>query len=123
TALTPFDMGTFGSRSTPYMSPQLRRAASAARDLLLEQAAAKWNTSPDKLVASNGKISNPATGATLTYAQLAQGKTLAHDMPDADPITPPTEWTIAGKPTPKIHARAFVTGQHQYTPDLRPPNL
>jgi isoquinoline 1-oxidoreductase len=35
TALTPFDMGTFGSRSTPYMSPQLRRAASAARDLLL----------------------------------------------------------------------------------------
>src|SRR5438477_9128390 len=93
TALTPFDMGTFGSRSTPYMSPQLRRAASAARDLLLEQAAAKWNTSADKLVVSDGKISNPATGATLTYAQLAQGKTLAHDLPDADPITPPTEWT------------------------------
>jgi len=123
TALTPFDMGTFGSRSTPYMSPQLRRAASAARDLLLAQAATEWKTSADKLIASQGKISNPASGATLTYAQLAQGQTLAHDLPDADPITPPAEWTVAGKSAPKLNARAFVTGQHQYTPDLRPAGL
>src|SRR6266481_3289940 len=123
TALTPFDMGTFGSRSTPYMSPQLRRAASAARDLLLAQAAEKWNTTPDKLKANDGKITNPASDATLTYAQLAQGKTLTRDVPDADPITPPNEWTVAGKSAPKIDARAFVTGQHQYTPDLRPANL
>jgi isoquinoline 1-oxidoreductase len=122
TALTPFDMGTFGSRSTPYMSPQLRRAASAARDLLLEQAAAEWKTTPDKLTANDGKITNPASGATLTYAQLAQGKTLAHDLPDADPITPPEQWTVAGKSAPKVDARAFVTGHHQYTPDLRPTN-
>ncbi len=123
TALTPFDMGTFGSRSTPYMSPQLRRAASAARDLLLEQAATEWKTAPDKLTARDGKITNPASGAILTYAQLAQGKTLAHDLPDADPITPPEQWTVAGKSAPKLDARAFVTGQHQYTPDLRPPNV
>src|SRR6266851_1852792 len=123
TALTPFDMGTFGSRSTPYMSPQLRRAASAARDLLLSQAATEWKTTPDKLTASDGKITNPASGATLTYAQLAQGKTLARDMPDSDPITPPEQWTVAGKSAPKVDARAFVTGQHQYTPDLRPANV
>ena len=123
TALTPFDMGTFGSRSTPYMSPQLRRVASAARDLLLEQASAEWKTPADKLVANDGKITNPASGATLTYAQLAQGKTLAREIPDADPLTPPDQWTIAGKPVPKVDARAFVTGQHQYTPDLRPANL
>jgi isoquinoline 1-oxidoreductase len=123
TALTPFDMGTFGSRSTPYMSPQLRRAASAARDLLLAQAATEWKTTPDKLTAGDGKITNSASGATLTYGQLAQGKTLARDLPDADPITPPTEWTVAGKSAPKIDARTFVTGQHQYTPDLRPANL
>jgi isoquinoline 1-oxidoreductase len=122
TALTPFDMGTFGSRSTPYMSPQLRRAASAARDLLLAQAATEWKTTPDKLTARDGKITNPASGATLTYAQLAQGKTLTRDMPDADPITPPEQWTVAGKSAPKVDARAFVTGHHQYTPDLRPTN-
>jgi isoquinoline 1-oxidoreductase len=123
TELTPFDLGTFGSRSTPYMSPQLRRAASAVRDLLLAQAAAEWKTTPDKLTAKDGKITNTASGATLTYAQLAQGKALAHDMPDADPVTPPEQWTVAGKSTPKVDARKFVTGQHQYTPDLRPTNV
>jgi nicotinate dehydrogenase subunit B len=123
TALTPFDMGTFGSRTTPYMSPQLRRVASAARDLLLEQAATEWKTTADKLVASDAKITNPASGAALSYARLAQGKALAREIPDADPVTPPEQWTIAGKPAAKVDARAFVTGQHQYTTDLRPAGL
>ncbi len=123
TAVTPYDMGTFGSRSTPYMSPQLRRAASAARDLLVEQAAAEWKIAPEKLSAADGKVTNPDTGATLTYAQLAKSRTLAHDMPEADPITPPDKWTIAGMSAPKLDARKFVTGQHQYTADLRPAGL
>jgi isoquinoline 1-oxidoreductase len=36
TALTPFDAGTFGSRTTPVMAPQLRLAAATAREALLE---------------------------------------------------------------------------------------
>src|SRR5437016_5342973 len=35
----PYDMGTFGSRTTPTMGPQLRRAAAKAREALLETAA------------------------------------------------------------------------------------
>src|SRR5215467_15197668 len=35
TSLTPFDAGTFGSRTTPTMTPQFRRVAEAARDLLI----------------------------------------------------------------------------------------
>ena len=31
TDLTPYDRGTFGSRTTPTMAPQLRKAAAAAR--------------------------------------------------------------------------------------------
>ena len=44
TALTPYDMGTFGSRTTPTMAPQLRRVANAARDLLVQEAAKEWGT-------------------------------------------------------------------------------
>src|SRR5262249_43573065 len=33
------------------------------------------------------------------------------------------KWTVAGTSAPKIDARAFVTGQHQYTTDLRPAGL
>src|SRR6516225_5821725 len=123
TELTPFDMGTFGSRTTPTMVPQLRRVAAAARDLLVEVAAREWNVPAQSLKAAGAKVTDPASGKSLTYAELARGKTLAQLLPDADPITPPNEWTIAGLPLPKVEARDFVTGKHQFTPDVRPERL
>jgi nicotinate dehydrogenase subunit B len=123
TALVPYDMGTFGSRTTPTMAPQLRRVANAARDLLMQEAAKEWGVSMDRLIARDAKISDPGSGRSITYAKLATGKLLAKDLPDADPITPAPDWTIAGKPIPKVDARDFVTGRHQYTTDLRPTGL
>src|SRR3989442_13906434 len=38
TALTPFDAGTFGSRTTPIMGHQLRNAAATPCELLFEKA-------------------------------------------------------------------------------------
>jgi CO/xanthine dehydrogenase Mo-binding subunit len=123
TARTPFDLGTFGSRTTPTMGPQLRRAAAAARQLLIEAAAREWNVPAERLVAAEAKVTDPASGRSLAYAELARGKTLAQEIPEEDPITPATRWTVAGKPVPKVDGRAFVTGRHQYTPDLRPPGM
>ena len=123
TQLTPFDMGTFGSRSTPTMGPQLRRVAAAARDLLVQTAAKEWSTAPEKLLAANAKITDQASGRSTTYADVARGKTLAQRIPDEDPVTPPSAWMIAGKSLPKVDGRAFVTGRHQYTSDLRPAGL
>src|SRR2546427_6940235 len=123
TALTPFDAGTFGSRTTPTMTPQFRRVAAAARDLLIGVAAKEWNVAPEGLIAADAKVSDPASGRSLGYAELARGKTLARTLPAEDPITPASQWTIAGKPIPKVNGRAFVTGRHQYTPDLRPDGL
>jgi nicotinate dehydrogenase subunit B len=123
TALTPFDMGTFGSRSTPYMTPQLRSAAWAARELLVAEASKEWSVPATGLVAGNAKVTDPASGRSLSYAALATGKTLAQNIPDADPVTPVAEWTVAGKALPKVDGRAFVTGRHQYTTDLRPAGL
>src|SRR5204862_7385752 len=123
TALTPFDAGTFGSRTTPTITPQLRRVAAAARDLLVGVAAKEWNVAPAGLVAADAKVTDPTARPSLKYAALARGKTLAQKLPAEDPITPATQWTIAGKAIPKVDARAFVTGKHQYTTDLRPAGL
>jgi nicotinate dehydrogenase subunit B len=119
TALTPFDAGTFGSRTTPTMTPQFRRVAEAARNLLIGVAAKEWNVAPEGLVAADAKVTDPASKRSLTYAELARGKTLAQNLPAEDPITPATEWKIAGKALPKVDGRAFVTGSHQYTSDIR----
>ncbi|HET7099850.1 MAG TPA: molybdopterin cofactor-binding domain-containing protein, partial [Terriglobia bacterium] len=77
TELTPFDMGTFGSRTTPTMNKQLRRVASVARDVLVGLAAKRWKVPSSLLVATDGKILQPNTTRSASYAELAQGQTLA----------------------------------------------
>ncbi len=123
TALVPFDAGTFGSRTTPTMTPQLRRVAAAARDLLVGVAAKEWNVAPETLVAADAKVTDPASGRSLPYLNLARGQALAQSLPAEDPVTPAAQWTIAGTSIPKVNARSFVTGRHQYTPDMLLPGM
>ena len=65
TQLTPFDMGTFGSRTTPTMSPQLRKVAAAARDLLIGLAAAEWQIDRKRLIGADGRVTDPESKRTL----------------------------------------------------------
>src|SRR5258708_7401936 len=123
TALTPFDAGTFGSRTTPTITPQLRKVAAAARDLLVAKAAKQWNVPAEKLVAGDGKVSDPTSGKSLRYAELAREDIGAQKPPAEDPIKPASQWTVAGKPVPKVNAREFVTGGHRYSTDLRPEGM
>jgi len=123
TALTPFDAGTFGSRTTATITPQLRKVAAAARDLLVAKAAKQWNVAGEKLVAGDGKVTEPATGKSLRYAELAREDIGAQKPPAEDPVKPASQWTVAGKPVPKVDAREFVTGGHLYTTDLRPEGM
>jgi nicotinate dehydrogenase subunit B len=123
TDLTPFDLGTFGSRTTPTMNLQLRRVASAARDLMVEMAAKRWNVEATKLVAQDGKVSDPASGRSVEYAELVRGQALAKAIVEQDPLRPASEWTVAGMPVTKISALDFVTGRHQYPSDIRRPEM
>lgn len=123
TQRTPFDMGTFGSRSTPQMGTQLRRVSYAAREVLIQLAAKRWNADSKTLVAENGMVKDPSRKRSITYGALAQGQLLAEEIPADDPVTPASEWTIAGKPIRKINARDFVTGRHKYPADMRLPGM
>ncbi|MGA3027111.1 MAG: molybdopterin cofactor-binding domain-containing protein [Bryobacteraceae bacterium] len=119
---TPFDMGTFGSMSTPRMAPQLRRAGAAARQLLQELAGKQWETKPDALVVGDGKVTDPATGRSLGFGQLTRGQNLVETI-GAPAVTPATEWKIAGQPLAKTNGRDIVTGKHEYPSDIRRPGM
>jgi nicotinate dehydrogenase subunit B len=123
TALTPFDAGTFGSRTTPTMTPQFRRVAAAARGILIASAAKEWSVVPEGLVAADGKVSDPASGRSLKYSELAEGKALVQTIPTSARTTSAAQWKVAGHAIPKVDARAFVTGSHQYTVDMRLPGM
>jgi isoquinoline 1-oxidoreductase len=123
TELTPYDMGTFGSRSTPQMGLQLRRVGASARELLIGLAAEKWNVDRARLVAEHGRVVDPQSKRSLGYGELTAGRKLTETIRDDVAPKPATQWTIAGTSLPRIGARDIVTGRHQYTSDMRLPGM
>lgn len=123
TDLTPYDMGTFGSRTTPTMAPQLRKAAATAREALLDLAAQQMKTDRPSLIAEDGKVTNPSTKQSLTYSQLTRSQKLVKQISDDVPTTPPDQWKVTGKSTAKVDGRDFVTGKHNYTSDIKRPGM
>jgi isoquinoline 1-oxidoreductase len=119
TDLTPFDAGTFGSRTTPAMAPQLRRAAAAARETLIALAAEQWKVEPTTVRIVNARFVNHDATKSLTLAEVAKGQKLVKTIPANIATTPANEWTIAGTSVPKVDGRDFVTGKHQYTSDIK----
>jgi CO/xanthine dehydrogenase Mo-binding subunit len=123
TEKVPFDMGTFGSRSTPTMGLQLRRAAATAKDILVDLAAKKWGVERAGLVAEDARVRDPRSGRTASYAELATGQQFSQTIPEEDPLIAPAKWTIAGKSIEKVVGRDFVTGQHRYPSDIALPGM
>jgi len=119
TDLTPFDMGTFGSLTTPRMAPQLRKAAAAARETLIALAAEQWKVEPEAVRIENARFVNHDASKSLTLAEVAKGQKLVKTIPPDVAITPVSKWTVAGTSVPKVDGRDFVTGKHQYTTDIR----
>ena len=122
TAKTPFDMGTFGSRTTPTMNLQLRRVSAAAREVLAERAAARWNAARDAVTVADGRVHGPG-GRSAGFGELMAGAALVATIDEQTATRPAKDWTIAGTALPKINGRDFVTGKHQYTSDLTSPGM
>ena len=118
---TPFDFGTVGSQSTPVMVPQLRRAGAAARQALIEIAAAKWGVPASSLRAANGTVTDGKQSAS--YGELAKDQQIYKRVAPPAELKPASEWTVMGKSTPKINGRDIVTGRHKYASDMKLPGM
>jgi nicotinate dehydrogenase subunit B len=126
TARTPYDMGTFGSLTTPVMADRLHRVAASARELFKERAARRWGIPRSETVVANGIVIHPPTGRSLSYSELAEepdGGRIDEPWSEDAPVTPPEAWSVAGKPARRVDGRDFVTGRHKYTWDLTRPGM
>ena len=124
TQLTPFDMGTFGSRTTPDMSRRLRRAAAAAREALIDVAAEIWKTDRSLLSAANGAITNSRTKESL---ELRQARPRGASSPRSSPTMRRPARRKTGR-SPAIRRRKSMAvrsspGKHQYASDIRLPGM
>jgi nicotinate dehydrogenase subunit B len=123
TQLTPFDMGTFGSRTTPTMNLQLRKVAAAAREMLIGMAAAQWQADRQQLIAEGGKITDARNKRSLEYAALLKGQQLTQTVTAETPLIPAANWKVAGQSAHKVDGRDFVTGKHRYPSDQKLPDM
>ena len=125
TELTPNDGGTAGSGTTPRTVPQVRRAAAAARGLLLAAAGRQFGVDAARLEVRDGAVQY--AGKTYGYADLARSPELAAAyksvLPEGTAVTPAKDWQVLGKPQVRLDARDLVTGAHRFPSDIVRPGM
>jgi len=127
TRAVPDDGITAGSGSTPRTMPAVRQGAAAARQLLIDYAAKKWNVEARDCDVHDGKAIHAASKRSLAYADLAKDdealKAFDQPIPSNVTVTSVKEWKVLGTPTPHPNGLDIVTGSHKYPSDISRPNM
>jgi len=118
TDVSPFDIGTFGSRSMPYAAPPLRAAAAGARVLLREAAAQRFGLPAADLTTADGLVAGPDGGPAIGYGELLTGVRRVERVPADVPVTEPGTWHAAGRPARAVGGADVVTGAKRFPADL-----
>ena len=123
TELTPYDRGTFGSRSIPYMGPQLRKAAATAREALIDMAAKEFKSDRESLFIRDGEVRSVKSKQSINIGQLTRGKEIVKAVDENVRVTPPEKWRVAGTSVSKVNGESFLTGKHRFTSDMKLPGM
>jgi len=135
TALCPWDMGTFGSRSTKFFGPLLREAAAEAKAVLIQLAAEHLRLPQERLEVKEGVVRDKNDPENkISYAQLAKGKKISRPLAEGvgersehleqkPPLKSASIFTISGKSIGRTDALEKVTGEAKYAGDIRLPEM
>ncbi len=124
TDLCPYDQGTWGSMTTPFFGPVLRKAATEGRLALLELAAVALAVPVADLATESGSVYvRRQPSQRITYAQLTKGQRIERRVSSQVDLKDIREFKVAGKPMARIDARDKVTGKARYAGDVRIPGM
>ncbi|AWL00077.1 xanthine dehydrogenase family protein molybdopterin-binding subunit [Stutzerimonas stutzeri] len=112
---------TGGSTSIRSNWEPLRQAGAAARLLLIQAAAQRWQLGADQLRAENGRVLGP-DGQSLGYGELVEDAAKL-PVPEDIPLKPADQYRLIGKPTRRLDTPAKVDGTARFTIDLAVPGM
>ncbi len=113
---------TGGSNSVRGQFAAMRRLGAAARAVLVQAAASRWQVSPAECTARDGVITHAATGRRLGFGEVAQEASRL--APPSEPaLKPRAEWRVIGRPVRRAEVPAKIDGKAVYGTDLRLPGL
>jgi len=123
TDLCPYDMGTFGSMTTPLLVPVVRRAGAEARAVLLAMAAERLGAPVERLRVKNGVVADPSrAGASVSYGALVEGRRMERHLANV-PVKPVTAFQVIGRSPRRKDALDKITGKARYAGDQLPAGL
>jgi isoquinoline 1-oxidoreductase subunit beta len=116
------NFSTGGSRGIRESHEYVRMGGATAREMLIAAAAAEWGVPPGECVATQGVVTHAASSQATTFGRLAAAA--AQITPPADvKLKDPKDWTIAGKPLPRLDTADKLNGAQVYGADLKLPNM
>jgi isoquinoline 1-oxidoreductase beta subunit len=116
------DMNTGGSDSIESSWLPLRRAAAAARTMLVAAAAKSWKVDVETCRAEVGTVLHVPTGRRLSYGRLASAAA-REVVPKEPPLKDPKEFRIVGTPVLRVDGPNIVSGRATYGLDARVPGM
>lgn len=113
---------TGGSRGIRDSHQYVREGGAVARELLIAAAAQTWNVPPAECTADNSLINHLPSGKSTTFGSVAR---LAATLKAPTEVTlkDPADWTIVGKPMPRLDTADKVTGALRYGADVKLPGM
>ncbi len=121
TLLTPDQGPTYGSLSIQNGGTQIRQAAATAREALLAQGAEKLRVSRTEVSAKEGRV--VANDASVAYADLVGGKKLSLKLDPKARLKDSSNYSIVGRPVPRLDIPDKVTGRFLYMQDFKLPGM
>jgi isoquinoline 1-oxidoreductase subunit beta len=116
------DMNTGGSDSVAGSWAPLRRAAAAAREMLLAAAADAWGVGPGECRAEAGTVVHAASGRRLPFGALVAAAAKL-PVPAEPPLKDPGDFRLVGTRVRRIDGPDVVTGRAGYGLDARVPGM
>ncbi len=118
-------MAIVGSRAVQLYYNNLRMAGAQVRKVLLANAAEKWGVDAASLKTEPGVVINPASGARLTYGEIAAFGKVPATLPavDAKELKAKKDFRLIGKNVPRRDTPLKVNGSAQYAIDVRLPGM
>ena len=110
---------TGGSGSIAHSYTQYREIGAKARQMLIAAAAEQWKVPASQIKTSKGTLIGPA-GQKATYGSLADAA-MKQQVPATVQLKDPKDFTLIGKPTRRLDARAKSTGKQTFGMDFKAP--
>src|SRR6185503_4106327 len=110
----------------PSSVPAIRKACAAARQLLVDTAAAAFGVETKGLSVRDGKVEGLPAGKSFSYADLASEKhadVLKRDVAPGVTVAEVAQWRVLGTPAPRVGAVEIVTGAQKFPSDIARPGM